>query len=98
MNHEFAVFDAAQTGREVSLRRVLVLGAVLAGLGWLAGCGDSTTDPVPTPTPAPPPDPPRATTVTVSPATAELTCAGRDGAARGGGPRPERAGDGREPL
>ena len=60
----------------MNLRRVLVLGAVLAGLGWLAGCGDSTTDPAPTPPPPPPPDPPRATTVTVSPATAELTALG----------------------
>ncbi len=58
----------------MSLRRVVVLGAVLSGPGWLAGCGDSTTDPVPPP--PPPPDPPRATTVTVSPAAAELTALG----------------------
>ena len=57
----------------MNLRRVVVLGAVLVGLAWLAGCGDSTTDPAPTPPPPPPPDPPRATTVTVSPTTAELT-------------------------
>ncbi|MCY3698541.1 MAG: Ig-like domain-containing protein [Gemmatimonadetes bacterium] len=61
----------------MNLRRALVLGVVFAGLGWLAGCGDSTTDPVPPPPPPPPPpDPPRATTVTVSPATAELTALG----------------------
>ena len=57
----------------MNVHRVLVLGAVLGGLGWLVGCGDSTTDPVPPPPPPPPPDPPRATTVTVSPSTAELT-------------------------
>ncbi|MDE2719790.1 Ig-like domain-containing protein [Candidatus Palauibacter polyketidifaciens] len=58
----------------MSLRRTFVLGAVLAGPGWLAGCGDSTTDPVPPP--PPPPDPPRATTVAVSPAAAELAALG----------------------
>ena len=58
----------------MSFRRVVALGAVLAGLGWLAGCGDSTTDPVPPP--PPPPDPPRATTVAVSPAVAELNALG----------------------
>ena len=57
----------------MNVHRVLVLGAVLGGLGWLVGCGDSTTDPVPPPPPPPPSDPPRATTVTVSPTTAELT-------------------------
>ena len=36
---------------------------------WIVACGDGTTDP-------PPPDPPRATTVTVTPATAELTALG----------------------
>ena len=40
-----------------------------AALGMYA-CGDGTTDP------PPPPDPPRATTVTVTPATAELTALG----------------------
>ncbi|MCY3600395.1 MAG: Ig-like domain-containing protein [Gemmatimonadetes bacterium] len=44
------------------------------GLSWLAGCGDSTTDPVPPP--PPPPDPPRATAVAVSPAAAELNALG----------------------
>jgi len=39
----------------------------------MAGCGDSTTDPAP---PPPLPDPPVATTVTVSPATAELSALG----------------------
>ena len=60
----------------MNLRRAVVLGAILAGLGWVAGCGDSTTDPVPPPPPPPPPDPPRATTVTVSPAAAELAALG----------------------
>ena len=59
---------------EVSLRRVLALGTVVAGLGWMAGCGDSTTDPAPPP--PPPLDPPVATTVTVSPAAAELSAPG----------------------
>ena len=45
--------------------------AATAGLAWVAGCGDGGTEP-----PAPPPDPPRATTVTVSPATADLTALG----------------------
>ena len=38
---------------------------------WAYACGDGTTEP-----PAPPPDPPRPTTITVSPATAELTALG----------------------
>ena len=41
----------------------------LAGLALVAACGDGTTEP-------PPPDPPRASTVTVTPATAELTALG----------------------
>ena len=51
--------------------RLLVVGTwvgLCAALGMYA-CGDGTTDP-------PPPDPPRATTVTVTPATAELTALG----------------------
>ena len=38
---------------------------------WAYACGDGTTEP-----PPPPPDPPRPTTVTVSPATTELTALG----------------------
>ena len=45
---------------------VLVL---LAATGWAVACGDGTTDP-------PPPEPPRAATLTVTPATAELTALG----------------------
>ena len=60
----------------VNLRRVLVPGAVIAGLSWVAGCGDSTTDPGPPTPPPPPPDPPAATTVGVSPAAAGLSALG----------------------
>ena len=42
---------------------------LLAGAAWVVACGDGTTDP-------PPPDPPRATTITMTPATAELTALG----------------------
>ena len=42
--------------------RALIIAAAAL---WALSCGDGTTDP--------PPDPPRPTTVTVSPATAELT-------------------------
>ena len=50
--------------------RVLVVAAIgLCAALWTYACGDGTTDP-------PPPDPPRATTVTVTPATAELTALG----------------------
>ncbi len=45
----------------------------LAVLAWAVGCGDGATEPLPQP---PPPDPPRATTVTVSPATSQLTALG----------------------
>ena len=48
--------------------------ALLAAIGWVAACGDGTTEPPP-PTP-PPPDPPRATTLEVTPAEAELTALG----------------------
>ena len=52
--------------------RILILAAAtLSATLWAYACGDGTTDP-----PAPPPDPPRPTTVTVSPATAELTALG----------------------
>ncbi|MDE2980795.1 MAG: Ig-like domain-containing protein [Gemmatimonadota bacterium] len=46
--------------------------AVLAVLAWAASCGDGAT----APPPRPPPDPPRPTTVTVSPATSQLTALG----------------------
>ena len=46
--------------------------AVLAVLAQVAGCGDGATEPPP----QPPPDPPRPTTVTVSPATSQLTALG----------------------
>ena len=45
----------------------VLLGAMLA-VTFFAACGDGTT--------APPPDPPRATTITVSPATADLAALG----------------------
>ncbi|MXV96558.1 MAG: hypothetical protein F4Z92_12015 [Gemmatimonadetes bacterium] len=52
--------------------RILILAAAtLSATLWAYACGDGATDP-----PAPPPDPPRPTTVTVSPATAELTALG----------------------
>ena len=43
----------------------------MATVAWGAACGDGSTEP-----PAPPPDPPRPTTVTVAPATTELTALG----------------------
>ncbi|WP_419937582.1 Ig-like domain-containing protein [Candidatus Palauibacter sp.] len=50
--------------------RILAVAAVgLCAALWTYACGDGTTDP-------PPPDPLRATTVTVTPATAELTSLG----------------------
>ena len=52
-------------------RHFIVLSAAMATVAWAAACGDGATEP-----PAPPPDPPRATTVTVTPATAELTALG----------------------
>lgn len=42
---------------------------MLVGMIWGAGCGDGATEP-------PPPDPARPTTVTVTPATAELAALG----------------------
>ena len=57
--------------RPQTLVPVLVL---LAAAGWAAACGDGATEPPP---PDPPtPDPPRATTLSVTPATAELTALG----------------------
>ena len=52
-------------------RHFIVLTAAMATVAWAAACGDGGTEP-----PAPLPDPPRATTVTVTPATAELTALG----------------------
>ena len=52
-------------------RLLLALSAVLSATLWAYACGDGATEPTPTPS-----DPPRPTTVTVSPATAELTALG----------------------
>ena len=49
-------------------RTLIIAAATLSAALWAYACGDGTTDP--------PPDPPRPTTVTVSPATAELTALG----------------------
>ena len=51
-------------------RAIIRLSVVLAGLALPWACGDSPTEPPPQP------DPPRPTTLTVSPATAELTALG----------------------
>ena len=52
--------------------RIFVFGAAtLSAALWAYACGDGTTEPPPSP-----PDPPRPTTVTVSPATAELVALG----------------------
>ena len=57
--------------RPQTLIPMLVL---LAVAGWATACGDGATEP---PAPDPPtPDPPRPTTLTVTPATAELTALG----------------------
>ena len=45
--------------------------ATLSAALWAYACGDGTTEP-----PTPPPDPPRPTTVTVTPATTQLTALG----------------------
>ena len=52
-------------------RLLLVTWAVISATLWAYACGDGTTGPTPLP-----PDPPRPTTITVSPATAELTALG----------------------
>ena len=52
-------------------RLLLLLSAVASVTLWVYACGDGTTEP-----PTPPPDPARPTTVTVSPATAELAALG----------------------
>ncbi|MDE2866443.1 MAG: Ig-like domain-containing protein [Gemmatimonadota bacterium] len=51
-------------------RKSILAGAVLAGVAWVVGCGDGTTDP------ARPPEIPVPATITVSPASAELTAVG----------------------
>ena len=50
--------------------RYLLAAATLAAVAWAYSCSDVATEP------AQPPEPPRATTVTVTPATAELTAIG----------------------
>ena len=50
-------------------RAIVRLGVVLAAVALVKGCGDGPTEP-------PPPQPARPTTVTVTPATAELTALG----------------------
>ena len=49
-------------------RTLIFAGTALSAALWALSCGDGATEP--------PPDPPRPTTVTVSPATAELTALG----------------------
>lgn len=54
--------------------RISFMGSVaLVGAIWVSACGDGATEPAPSP---PPSEPPRATTMTVTPATAELTALG----------------------
>ena len=55
-----------RTGSMNPRRAIIRLGAVLAVVAVVKGCGDDPTAP-------PPPQPPRPATVTVSPATADLT-------------------------
>ena len=55
-------------------RLLLIVSAVVSTTLWAYACGDGTTEP-----PPPPPDPPRPTTITVSPATTELTALGATG-------------------
>ena len=62
-------------------RALLPVVGVLLSAAWVFACGDGATEPPTPPTPpsqppTPPPDPPRPTTVTVSPATAQLTALG----------------------
>ena len=52
-------------------RLFLIISALVSATLWAYACGDGTTEP-----PPPPPDPPRPATVTVSPATIELTALG----------------------
>ena len=65
-----ATFATGKGGaKRQPLAFVLVAATLLAGIVWASGCGDGATEP-------PTPDPPRPTTVTVSPATAELAALG----------------------
>ena len=52
-------------------RLLLAISAVISATLWVYACGDGATEPTPLP-----PDPPRPTTVTVSPATVQLTALG----------------------
>ena len=52
----------------IPARIIVLASAMLAGPIWAWGCGDGATEPAP-----PTADPPRPTTVTVSPATAQLS-------------------------
>ena len=52
-------------------RLFVFVAATLSAVLWAYACGEGTTEP-----PTPPPDPPRPTTVTVSPATAEVAALG----------------------
>ena len=66
--HLSPVRSRARTPRH----RLLILGVpALSAALWVHACGDRTTEPPPTP-----PDPPRATSLTVTPATAQLTALG----------------------
>ena len=49
----------------------ILVAATLSATLWAYACGDGTTEP-----PTPPPDPPRPATVTITPATAQLTALG----------------------
>ena len=56
----------------MSHHRILIfVAATLSATLWAYACGDGTTEPS-----TPPPEPPRPTTVTVTPATAQLTALG----------------------
>ena len=60
----------ARMRQTMSRCRIIFLAAAgLAGTAWTSACGDGATEP-------PPPEPPRATTVTVTPATAQLPALG----------------------
>ena len=52
-------------------RILFFVAATLSATLWAYACGDGTTEP-----PTPPPEPPRPTTVTVTPASAQLTALG----------------------
>ena len=70
MDNRSARFPRAARSHTVIRGRYRLLATItFVGLAWASGCGDGGTEP-------PPPDPPRPATVTVSPATAELTALG----------------------